>query len=172
MDLISAADFTWAIDQLISPEGLLLLALGVVAGMIFGAAPGVTATAGLAVITPVTFGMQFAPAMALLLGAYTGGYFAGSIPAILINTPGTPANAATAIDGYKMARAGRADEAVCLAVICSAVGGLFSVLVLATLAPNLAKVALKFTSVEYCSLALLGLVAVAAVSGASLYKGI
>jgi putative tricarboxylic transport membrane protein len=172
MDLISAADFTWAIDQLISPEGLLLLALGVIAGMIFGAAPGVTATAGLAVITPVTFGMQFSPAMALLLGAYTGGYFAGSIPAILINTPGTPANAATAIDGYKMARAGRADEAVCLAVICSAIGGLFSVLVLATVAPSLAKVALKFTSVEYCSLALLGLVAVAAVSGTSLYKGI
>lgn len=172
MDLISGSDFLWAIEQLGSPMGLLLLAIGVVAGMIFGAAPGVTATAGLAVIAPATFTMDFAPSMALLLGAYTGGYFAGSIPAILINTPGTPANAATAIDGYRMARNGHADKAVSMAVICSAIGGLISVAILATLAPNLAKVALKFTSVEYFSLAMLGLAAVAAVSGRSLWKGV
>lgn len=171
MDMISGADIGWAFQQLVSPQGLILLVLGVIAGMIFGAAPGVTAIAGLAVLTPVTFGMSFAPAMSLLLGAYTGGYFAGSIPAILINTPGTPANAATAVDGYLMAKNGRADEAVCLAVICSVIGGLISVLILATVAPVLAKVALKFTSVEYFSLALLGLAAVAAVSGRSLYKG-
>jgi putative tricarboxylic transport membrane protein len=172
MEFISLSDITWAFQQLFSVNGLLLLGVGVIAGMIFGAAPGVTAIAGLAVITPITFSMSFAPAMALLLGAYTGGYFAGSIPAILINTPGTPANAATAVDGYQMAKNGKADQAISLAVICSVIGGLISVLILATLAPNLAKIALKFTSVEYFSLALLGLAAVAAVSGASLFKGL
>ncbi len=172
MDLISQEDILWALAQFTDPVVVLLLVVGVVAGLIFGAAPGVTVIAGLAVITPITFDMDFGKAMALLLGAYTAGYFAGSIPAILINTPGTPANAATSIEGYMLAKKGRADEAVSLAVICSFIGGIFSVLVLASLAPGLAKVALKFTSVEYFSLALLGLFAVAAVAGQSLLKGI
>ncbi|NQV56810.1 MAG: tripartite tricarboxylate transporter permease [Rhodospirillales bacterium] len=172
MDLISTEDFFWALNLLTEPGVLALLVIGVIAGLIFGAAPGVTVIAGLAVLTPITFDMSFGHAMALLLGAYTAGYFAGSIPAILINTPGTSANAATSIEGYMLAKKGRADEAVSLAVICSFIGGIFSVIVLATLAPNLAKVALKFTSVEYFSLALLGIFAVAAVAGESLVKGV
>ena len=172
MDLISTADILWALERLADPYVILALVLGVIAGMIFGAAPGVTAIAGLAVLTPLTFTLSFEAAMALLMGAYCAGYFAGSIPAILINTPGTPANAATALDGYAMARNGHADQAVCMAVTCSFIGGVFSAMVLSVAAPSLAKVALQFTSVEYFGLAVLGLVCVAAVSGGSLLKGL
>ena len=172
MDLISAADIAWALQRLLDPTVLAILLGGVVAGMSFGAMPGITGVAGIAIMTPLTFSMSFEHSMALLMGAYCGGYFGGSIPAILINVPGSPTNAACAIDGYKMAHRGYANHAIALAVICSAIGGLFSAAVLATLAPSLAKVALKFTSVEYTGLALLGLICVAGVSGGSLLKGI
>lgn len=153
------------------PLLLLWIFAGVVVGLIFGAAPGLTATAGVAIATPLTFGASFETAMALLLGIYCGGYFAGSIPAILINTPGAPGNAATALDGYRMAKAGRADEAIGLAVVASCIGGVVSAAILMLAAPSLADVALQFTSVEYFSLGLFGLVCVAAVSGGSVPKG-
>ena len=137
----------------------------------FGAAPGLTATAGVAIATPLTFGISFETAMALLLGIYCGGYFAGSVPAILINTPGAPGNAATALDGYRLAQAGKADLALSLSVISSFIGGFVSVLVLMIAAPNLANVALEFTSVEYFALGAFGLACVAAISGDSIVKG-
>jgi putative tricarboxylic transport membrane protein len=171
MELIPASDFIWALAQLTDPLVLLVLVIGVMAGMVFGAAPGITATAGIAIITPITFTMGFEQAMALLLGAYCGGYFAGSIPAILINVPGTPGNAATALDGYPMARDGFADRAISLAVVCSAIGGLVSATFLLTIAPTLARFALEFTAPEYFWLAMLGLVCVAGVAGDSLLKG-
>ncbi|MGE0744972.1 MAG: tripartite tricarboxylate transporter permease [Rhodospirillales bacterium] len=172
MDLISGADVVYALRQLLDPMVVLWLAIGVIAGLIFGAAPGVTATAGIAILTPFTFTLGFEASMALLLGAYCSGYFAGSYTAILINTPGTPSNAATAIDGYPMALNGEANRAMSLATACSFVGGFFSAAVLGLIAPGLAKVALSFTSVEYFGLAMLGLVCVAGVSGPSLLKGI
>jgi putative tricarboxylic transport membrane protein len=172
MDLISGADISWAISHIADPMVLLILIGGVTAGVLFGALPGITGVAGIAIMTPLTFTMNFEHAMALLLGAYCGGYFGGSIPAILINVPGTPTNAATALDGYPMARQGDADKAIALAVLCSCIGGLFSALVLSTLAPSLAKVALQFNSAEYFGLAMLGLLCVAGVSGDSLLKGI
>lgn len=146
--------------------------VGVLMGFVFGASPGLTATTGVAIATPLTFGVGFDVAMALLLGIYSAGYFAGSIPAILINTPGAPGNAATALDGYRLARAGQADLAISLAVVASVIGGLFSIGVLMVAAPNLANVALAFTSVEYFALGLFGLICVAAVSGGSVLKGI
>lgn len=145
---------------------------GVMIGIVFGAAPGLTATAGVAVATPLTFTLPFESSMALLLGIYCGGYFAGSIPAILINTPGAPGNAATALDGYAMARKGEADRAVTLALLSSLIGGLVSLAILMTTAPLLSRFALKFTSVEYFSLALFGLMCVASVSGGSILKGV
>jgi len=172
MDLISASDVLFALGQLADPVVMLWLVVGVVAGMIFGATPGVTATAGIAILTPLTFKLNFESSMALLLGAYCSGYFAGSFPAILINTPGTPANAATGFDGYPMALKGEANRAMSLATACSFVGGVFSAIVLGLVAPGLAKIALSFTSVEYFGLAMLGLICVAGVSGPSLLKGI
>ncbi len=161
-----------ALSLLADLSVVLWLVGGVAIGIVFGAAPGLTATAGVAVATPLTFTLDFGASMALLLGIYCGGYFAGSIPAILINTPGAPGNAATALDGYPMARRGEADRAIVLALTSSLIGGLISIAVLLVAAPPLARFALQFTSVEYFALALFGLLCVAGVSGGSLLKGI
>ena len=88
MDLIPLTTIAAGASAVLDPLILLWIFGGVLVGLIFGAAPGLTATAGVAIATPLTFGVSFEVAMALLLGIYVGGYFAGSIPAILINTPG------------------------------------------------------------------------------------
>lgn len=150
---------------------LLWSIIGVVVGMIFGAAPGLTATAGVAIATPLTFGVSFEQSMGLLLGIYCGGYFAGSIPAILVNTPGAPGNAATALDGHAMSRKGNADLALALAIISSFIGGVFSGAVLMLLAPALSGIALQFTAVEYAGFGIFGLVCVASISGGSILRG-
>lgn len=172
MDLIPLDTLSAGAAAVLQPDILLWTLVGVLIGFVFGAAPGLTATTGVAIATPLTFGVGFDVAMALLLGIYAAGYFAGSIPAILINTPGAPGNAATALDGYRLARAGKADLAISLAVVASVVGGAISIAILMVAAPNLASFALEFTSVEYFALGLFGLVCVAAVSGGSLLKGI
>jgi putative tricarboxylic transport membrane protein len=171
MDLISLADLGTALTNLADPMLLGWLLLGVFIGLVFGAAPGLTATAGVAIATPLTFGIGFNDSMALLLGLYCAGYFAGSIPAVLINTPGAPGNAATAVDGYAMARKGHADLAISLAIVSSFIGGVVSAAVLMAFAPVLAGFALDFTAAEYFALALFGLICVAAVSRDSLAKG-
>ena len=148
------------------------LLAGVLLGLAFGALPGLTATAGIAILTPLTFALPFEQSMALLLSLYCAGYFAGSVPAILLNLPGAPGNAATAIDGHALAAEGEADRALVIAALASVVGGAISVLVLAVAAPLLARFALSFTSVEYAVLGLFGLGCVAAVSGGSLARGL
>ncbi|WP_373090051.1 tripartite tricarboxylate transporter permease [Sneathiella sp.] len=172
MDVISLGTIIDAAAAVLQLNILFWILIGVLIGFVFGAAPGLTATTGVAIATPLTFGASFEVAMALLLGIYSAGYFAGSIPAILINTPGAPGNAATALDGYRLARMGKADLAISLAVVASVIGGVFSIVVLMFAAPVLSNFALKFTSVEYFSLGLFGLICVSAVSGGSLAKGI
>ena len=172
MDLISADDLIRGISILGNPYVHLFVFLGAIVGLIFGAAPGLTAPAAIALMIPLTYTMGVESSMALLMGVYCAGYFAGSIPAILINTPGTPANAATSMDGYPMAKAGYGDRAITLAIFGSFIGGVISLVLLATIAPTLARFALNFTSVEYFSLALLGLVCVAGISTGSLTKGL
>lgn len=171
MELTSLNDILAGISALCSVEVFLWSAIGVIVGFIFGAAPGLTATAGVAIATPLTFGVSFEQSMSLLLGIYCGGYFAGSIPAILVNTPGAPGNAATTVDGYPMARQGRADLAFVLAVIGSFIGGVLSGLALLLLAPMLSSMALMFTAVEYAAFGIFGLVCVAAISGGSIMRG-
>ena len=172
MDLIPLDSVLAGAAAVFQAKVLLAILIGVLLGFLFGASPGLTATTGVAIATPLTFGVSFEVAMALLLGIYAAGYFAGSIPAILINTPGAPGNAASALGGYRLARAGQADLAISLAVVASAFGGLLSLAVLMLAAPNLASFALEFTSVEYFALGLFGLICVAAVSSGSLIKGI
>ena len=172
MDLISFADISTGLGNVASPWVMIFLFIGVIIGMIFGAAPGLTAPAAIALFLPVTYAMGPTTSMALLLGIYCSGYFAGSIPAILINTPGAPSSAATALDGYAMAREGQGDRALSLAIWGSFLGGLFSLILLMTVAPLLAKMALKFTSVEYFSFALAGIVCVAGISQGSMIKGL
>ena len=172
MELIGLDAIASAAVAVFAMQPLLWLLAGVLLGFVFGASPGLTATTGVAIATPLTFGASFEASMSLLLGIYTSGYFAGSIPAILVNTPGAPGNAATALPGYRLARAGRADLAIGMAVCASGIGGLLSIMILMFAAPQLSSFALSFTSVEYFALGLFGLICVAAVSGGSIAKGI
>ncbi|MDX1374199.1 MAG: tripartite tricarboxylate transporter permease [Burkholderiales bacterium] len=172
MGMIQPAEWFSALAILADPLLWLWIVGGVAIGVIFGATPGLTATAGVAIATPLTFGLDFRASMALLLGIYCGGYFSGSIPAILMNIPGAPGNAATAIDGHAMARRGEADRAICLAVSASFAGAMFSLVVLALAAPALAGFALQFTAVEYAMLGVFGMTCVAGISGGALGKGV
>ena len=150
---------------------LLWIIFGTLLGIVIGAIPGLTATMGVALLLPMTFGMSPLPAISMLLGVYCGGMYGGSITAILINTPGTPAAAATSLDGYPLAKQGLAGKALKMAIYSSTVGGLFSALMLILIAPQLAKMALKFGAPEYFALVLLGLTVIAGISGKSLSKG-
>ena len=141
-------------------------------GIVFGAAPGLTATTAVALFTPITFYMPLNISLSFLMGMYCGGFYAGSIPAILINTPGAPGNAATVMDGYPMAKNGQAGRALSVSVTSSYIGGTLSAFALLIFAPIIAKIALKFGAPEYFAVAVLGLVCIAGVSGRSIVKGI
>ncbi len=96
-----------ALDLVLQPNVILYLLVGVAGGMCIGCLPGLTTTMGVALVLPLTFGMDAVPSILLLIGVYVGAVYGGSLAAILLNTPGTPASAATALDGYKMASRGR-----------------------------------------------------------------
>ena len=146
--------------------------LGVGAGIAIGCLPGLTATMGVALVLPLTFGMDAAPGMLLLIGVYVGAIYGGSIAAILIRTPGTPAAAATVLDGYEFAKRGEAGRALGLSTLSSFLGGILSCVVLTILSPQLAKMALRFSSPEFFLLAVFGLCVIASISGDSLAKGV
>lgn len=156
----------------LTPTNIMWLAVGSVVGLIFGAAPGLTATTAVALFTPLTFYLPLNASLSLLLGIYCCGFYSGSIPAILIKTPGAPGNAATTLDGSPMAKAGRAGEALTHSVFSSWIGGTFSAFALLIFAPMIAAIALKFGNPEYFAVGLLGLAAVAGVSTGSITKGI
>ena len=146
--------------------------IGLAAGIIIGALPGLTGTMGIALLLPLTYGMSSIRGMMLLLGVYCGGIYGGSITAILINTPGTPASAATSLDGYPMAQQGHAKRALHDALAASMIGGLISCIILLTCAPMVAKFALNFGAREYFALSLFGLTIIASVGGKSVLKGL
>lgn len=150
---------------LLAPNVLFAIAFGTLGGLIIGALPGLTATMGVALLIPLTFGMPPAMGINMLIGIYIGGIYGGCVSAILLRTPGTPASAATVLDGYPMAQRGEAGKALGMATIASMVGGLIAAVVLAALAPQLASIALQFGAPEYFALALFGLTIIASLSG-------
>lgn len=160
------------LTTIFSPFNLLMMNIGMAAGIIIGALPGLSAVIAITILLPVTFGLESIPGMYILLGAYCGAVFGGSITAILINTPGTPSAAATTLDGYRMAQNGRAGDALRCALTASTVGGLLSCFSLLFIAPTLAKMALKFGPAEYFSLCLFGLTIVVSISGENVFKGL
>lgn len=153
-------------------EGLLVLVVGTMLGIVLGALPGIGSTVAVAMILPFTLTMGQAPAILLLLAIYAGSVYGGSISAILINTPGTPQSAATCLDGYPMAQRGEAGKALGWSTIASVVGGLVSAVVLLFAAPQLAAFALNFGPIETFTLILLGLTCIVSVSEGSLLKGL
>lgn len=154
-----------------SPAIFPVIVLGVFGGIILGALPGLTATMGVALLVPMTFGMTPVAGLSMLMGIYVGGIYGGCISAILLKTPGTPASAATCLDGHPMAQKGMAGKALGMATGASCFGGLVSAVVLITLAPKLAKLALLFGPAEYFALALFGLTIIATLS-ADILKGL
>ncbi len=153
-------------------EGMMVLTLGTMLGIILGALPGIGSTVAVAMILPFTLTMSQAPGILLLLAIYAGSVYGGSISAILINTPGTPQSAATCFDGYPMAQRGEAGKALGWATIASVIGGLTSAVVLIFAAPQLAAFALNFGPIETFTLILLGLTCIVSVSEGSLIKGL
>ncbi len=145
---------------------------GVVMGIVFGALPGLTATMGLALLIPFTFTMTPAAGLIMLAGIYVGAMYGDSIPAILINTPGTPAAIATTFDGFPLAQKGMAQHGLVAAAIASAFGSLVANIVLATAAPPLAEASLKFGPPEYFWLGIFGLTIIATLSSGFIFKGL
>lgn len=155
-----------------SPQTLIFIILGVAAGITIGALPGLTATMGVALLLPVTFSMGPINGILLLLGIYVGAIYGGSIPAILLRTPGTPAAAATVLDGYELAKKGEAGRALGMSTLASFAGGIISTILLMVISPQLAKLALKFSAPEYFALAIFGLSIITSISGNSIVKGL
>lgn len=141
-----------------SPEFILITIWSTILGIVIGMMPGLTATMGLALLTTLTFQMESFQAITALLGLYVGAIYGGSRTAIILNMPGTPASAATSLDGYPLARQSRAREALGLATIGSLFGTLVGVALLLFMAPILADYALGFGSYEFFWLALFGVV--------------
>lgn len=156
----------------LQPLPLIASFAGVMLGIVFGILPGLTATMGIAILVPLTFGVAPNIAFSALLGVYVGSIYAGSITAILISTPGTPAAAATLLEGPAMAKKGQAGKALSITTWSSFFGGIFSCVALVFIAPQLAKFALSFGPPEYFAVAFFGLTVVAMLSSESLLKGL
>lgn len=133
--------FLEVVQSAFSPMVLFYMFAGVAAGICIGALPGLTATMGVALLLPLTFGMDATSGILMLLGIYVGAIYGGSISAILLHTPGTPASAATAIDGYQFSKRGEAGRALGIATLSSYIGGVVSCLCLWLISPQLAKLA-------------------------------
>ena len=156
----------------LSPINLLAMIASTALGITIGCLPGLSAAMGVALLLPVTFGMDPATGLIVLGGICWGAIFGGSISAILIHTPGTPASAATAIEGYKLTLKGQAAKALTVACFASFCGGLLSCISLYFFSPLLAELAMQFKSPEYFWLSIFGLTIIAGVSSRSLIKGL
>lgn len=154
------------------PLTVVMVFLGVLAGVFVGALPGLTATTGCALLLPFTFGHEPLQGILILVGVFCGGIYGGSLSAILLRTPGTPAAAATMLDGFPMSERGEAGRAIGLATMASFVGGTVGAIIMTLLAPKLAAFGLAFGPPEYFALTLFGIAMIVAVSGDSLVKGI
>lgn len=155
----------------VSPMNLLFCFIGVVAGVLIGALPGLGPSAGLAILLPVTFGFPDPVAgIILLAGIYYGAMYGGSITSVLIGVPGDPAAVMTVADGYPLAQQGRGGPALGICAIGSFIGGTLCVLAFTILGPLLAKVALSFGPPEYFALMVLGLTLVASFAEKSAIK--
>src|SRR6188474_692537 len=150
----------------LTAQNLLMCVVGVVLGTVIGVLPGLGPPATIAMLLPLTFKLEPTGAMIMLAGIYYGAKYGGSTTSILLNVPGESSSVVTCLDGYKMARKGRAGAALGIAAIASFIAGTVGVLGLMLVAPPLAKFALAFSSPEYFGLMSLGLAMVVLLAGA------
>lgn len=151
---------------------IIVLVIGLLLGILVGALPGLTPTMGVALMIPFTFSLGPTEGLILLGGIYCGSVFGGSIPAILFNVPGAPANVATTFDGYEMTKQGQSRKALELATISSVIGGLFGMFLLLFFAPVFADFSLRFGPTESFWIAIFGITVIAAISDGSVLKNL
>src|SRR5438874_6293225 len=156
----------------VSPWNLFYCLVGVLLGTLIGVLPGIGPVATIAMLLPITFNLNPVAALIMLAGIYYGAQYGGSTTAILVNIPGESSSVVTCLDGYQMARQGRAGPALAIAALGSFFAGCVATLIIAVAAPPLAEVALKFGPSEYFSLMVFGLVAATVLAHGSLIKAI
>ena len=160
-----------SLSNVIQPLPLFAIFVGTLVGIIIGALPGLSSTMGVALLFPIAFKISGISGVLMLLGIYIGSVYGGSISAILLNTPGTPASACTSLEGYPMTKRGEGGKALFISTFASFTGGIISCIMLIWASPFLAKFALKFGAPEYFTLGLFGLSIISGVSGKSLLLG-
>ena len=153
-------------------QNLLYCFIGVALGTLIGVLPGVGPLVTIAMLFPITFNLPAVPALIMLSGIYYGAQYGGSTTSILVNLPGETASAVTCLDGYQMARQGRAGPALATAALASFFAGCVGTLLIALFGPPMGEWALAFGAAEYCSLMLMGLVASAVMTQGDIVKGL
>lgn len=154
----------------LTPTNLLFVFIGVLIGQVIGALPGIGPAAGMALLLPVTFGMNPTTAIVMLTGIMYGGMYGGTLTSVLVNVPGEASSVMTAVDGHELAKRGRAGAALSIAAIGSFLAGVGAVSILVFATPVLATFGLRFSSPEFFLLALLGLTATASLRSGSMVK--
>jgi len=172
MDIANIDVIGSGLSLLLQPEHLMWLPLGMLIGLIIGAIPGFNDTNFLAMVLPFTVYMGPMNAVVFMMACFCAAQAAGSLPAILLNIPGTPSNAATCLEGFKMTREGRGGFALGVSVAASTVGGVLSALVALVLTPVIGVYALNFGPAELFMMAMFGMTAVGSLTGKSLLKGL
>ena len=170
--MLDSAIILAGLSDAFSPVNFAFVILGVVIGQFVGAVPGIGPVMAMAIAVPFTFGLDTLPAIAFLIGVNKGGLVGGAVPAVLMNTPGTPDAAATALDGYPMARQGKPLKATKMALFSSVTGDLFSDMVLITVSAPLAVLALRMGPVEIVALMVFAFSVLAGLVGSSPVKGV
>jgi putative tricarboxylic transport membrane protein len=165
-------DFLGAAEYLLQPDNLTLLIGSTLAGVIIGAMPGLTSTIAIGLLIPLTFSLSKETAFIMMVAIYCGAMYGGSIPGILLNLPGTPTAAISALDGVPMTRRGEGGRALGISAMSSSFGGIISGVILIFLSMQLSTLALLFASPEYFSLAVFSLCVVVALAAKNLVKGI
>ena len=156
----------------LAPTSIMATLFGAFMGLICGMMPGMTTSAGIIILFPLTFILDPTTAVALLLGVFAGGMTGGSFSAILINIPGSPSASATLVDGHPLTQKGEAGRALGISIVSGLTGGIFSFLCLLLIAPQLTKVALQFRSADLFGLVFFGMSVVSAFAAKSIVKGL
>jgi putative tricarboxylic transport membrane protein len=159
------------LQNAVTPQNLLFAVIGVLLGTFVGVLPGIGPAMAVALLLPVTYGLEPTQAFILFAGIYYGGMFGGSTTSILLNTPGESASVMTAIEGNKMAKKGRAAQALATAAIGSFIAGTIGTLLVAFLTPSLADQAVKIGAPTYFAIMLLALVLVSCVASSAWPSG-
>ncbi|MFV0493407.1 MAG: tripartite tricarboxylate transporter permease [Pseudorhodobacter sp.] len=169
-ELLSNIMIGWHVS--VSPANLLYCLFGVSVGMVVGIIPGIGALAAMTMLFPLTFHVEPLSALIMMAGIWYGTTYGGSITTILLNLPGEAKNAVTCLDGYPMAKAGRAGVALFMTSVASFFGASIGIIIMMTFSSSIAEVAIRFSAAEYFSMMVLGLIASAVIADAPIYKSI